>query len=163
VWESLAIMEYLAEQHPGVWPAERTARAWARSAAAEMHAGFSALRNACPMTVGLRLRLHALAEALHQDLDRLVELWTEGLTRFGGPFLAGAAFTAVDAFFAPVAYRVQTYDLPLPDTSRAYVDRLLGLHGMVAWTQAALMEPYREESHEAEFRALGELLEDLRT
>jgi glutathione S-transferase len=162
VWDSLAIMEYLAESHSAVWPKAAKARAWARSASAEMHAGFSALRNHCSMNCGLRLRLHGTPDSLAGDLQRLDELWNDGLSRFGGPFLAGPAFTAVDAFYAPVAFRIQTYDLPLGDASRAYADRLLALDGMQAWYHDALAEPWREAGHEREILAQAELLKDFR-
>ena len=162
VWESLAITEYISEAHPSVWPEEPAARAWARAAAAEMHAGFSALRNLCPMTVGMRIRLFEETDALRADLARIAELWEQGLDAFGGPFLAGSQFTAVDAFFTPVAYRVQTWGLELPQRSMEYVERLLDLPGMQDWTAAALAETFREPSHEDEFAELGEILEDLR-
>ena len=113
VWESLAIIEHVASAHPKLWPAEPRARAWARSATAEMHAGFSTLRNCCPMTIGQRIRLHEQSAALAKDLQRLQELWHDGLQRFGGPYLAGSSFSAVDAFFAPVVTRLQTYALPV--------------------------------------------------
>jgi glutathione S-transferase len=119
VWDSLAIAEYLAERHPGVWPSDPVARAWARCAAAEMHAGFGALRTACSMNVGTRVRLHTIGPDLAHDVARISALWSHGLARFGGPFLAGAAFTAVDAFFCPVAFRVQTYGLVLPEAAAA--------------------------------------------
>jgi glutathione S-transferase len=109
VWDSLAISEYVAEAHPPVWPRETAARAWARCASAEMHSGFSALRNECSMSCGQRVQLHRSSEALKQDLARIDELWREGTRLFGGPFLAGSQFTAVDAFFAPVVFRVQSY------------------------------------------------------
>ncbi|MHB1110871.1 MAG: glutathione S-transferase N-terminal domain-containing protein, partial [Devosia sp.] len=89
IWESLAIVEYLAERHAGVWPAVPAARAWARSAAAEMHAGFSTLRNICTMNCGIRVALKDNPAALRKDIARFSELWNEGLSRFGGPFLAG--------------------------------------------------------------------------
>ena len=162
VWESLAITEYLAEKHPEVWPQDRAARAWARSAAAEMHAGFSALRNECPMSVGLKIRLKQTSDGLKQNLRRLDELWQQGFNTFGGPYLAGPNFTAVDAFFAPVAYRIQTFGLELSAQALAYANHSLDLDGMRAWTAAALAEPFREESHEEEFLALGEVIEDLR-
>jgi glutathione S-transferase len=111
VWDSLAIAEYLAERHAGVWPPDARARAWARCAAAEMHAGFATLRNDCTMNCGVRVRLHGVSASLQKDLARLGELWNEGLQRFGGPFLAGRSFGAVDAFYAPVAFRIQTYGL----------------------------------------------------
>lgn len=162
VWDSLAIVEYLAEQHAGVWPAERAARAWARSASAEMHAGFGALRTQCSMNCGLRLQLHGIDAALQADLRRLDELWQDGLQRFGGPFLAGPAFSAVDAYFAPVAFRIQTYSLALSPSSHAYADRILALNGMRAWYSAALLEPWREVGHEQEILQHSRLLADLR-
>lgn len=162
IWDSLAIVEYLAEKHPGVWPADRVARAWSRSAAAEMHSGFGALRSHCSMNCGLRLRLKQTPAGLPADLQRLDELWQDGLQRFGGPFLAGPAFSAVDAFYAPVAFRIQTYGLALSMVSRAYAERLLGLKGMQAWYLAALLEPWREASHDRETLAGAELLQDLR-
>jgi len=162
IWESLAIVEYLAESHPGVWPRESDARAWARCAAAEMHAGFSALRNECPMCCGVRVQLHSVSSALQHDLERLDELWNEGLDRFGGKFLAGNSFCAVDAFFAPVAFRVQTYQLPLGDGAKAYAQRLLGLESMQGWYDAALRETWREKSHDKEISNSGVVLEDLR-
>jgi glutathione S-transferase len=162
IWESLGIVEYLAERHPRVWPENDDARAWARSASAEMHAAFSAIRNLCPMTVALRIRLHERPESLEKDLVRLAELWNQGLARFGGPFLAGAVFSAVDAFFAPVVFRLQTYGLVLTGAANDYAAHLLSQPGMQAWQAAALVEPWREPSHEEEIAALGECLEDLR-
>jgi glutathione S-transferase len=163
VWDSLGITEYLAEHHPAVWPRDAMARAWARCAAAEMHSGFQALRQRCPMNCGLRVRLNDMPPALQRDIDRINELWSEGLRRFGGPFLAGVAFTAVDAFFAPVASRVHTYGLTPGDTAVAYANRLLALTSMQDWRRAALVEPWRDEEHEVEALAAGTLLEDLRT
>lgn len=162
VWESLSIVEFLAERHQGVWPMQSAARAWARSAAAEMHAGFATLRTQCPMNCGIRVRLHEVGPALKTDLTRLDELWREGLARFGGPFLAGEAFTAVDAFFAPVAFRVQTYGLSLSDASQAYVQRLLQTSALQRWQRDALAEPWREPGHEADAVAFGALVLDLR-
>ena len=133
IWDSLSICEYLAEAHPAVWPGEMSARAWARSAAAEMHSGFFALRENCSMSCGVRVRLHETSDALTRDLQRLDELWTEGLKRFGGPFLAGVSFSAVDAFFAPVAFRIQTYGLTVGDSAASYVPRLLSLPSMQEW------------------------------
>ncbi|MBC6981207.1 glutathione S-transferase family protein [Caulobacter sp. 17J80-11] len=162
VWDSLAICEYLAEAHPGVWPAGREARAWARSAAAEMHSGFGALRNTCTMNCGLRVRLSTTSPALDTEVARIDELWREGLERFGGPYLAGAAFTAVDAFFAPVAFRAQTYGLELSAPAAGYVRRVLDLPAMRAWYADALAETWREPGHEDEARQAGTWLEDLR-
>jgi glutathione S-transferase len=162
VWDSLAIAEYLAEKHSGAWPADRDARAWARSVTAEMHSGFTALRGQCPMNCGLRVRLHGVGAALQRDLNRIDEIWTEGLVRHGGPFLTGSAFGAADAFYAPVAFRAQTYGLPLSPAARAYAKRLLDLPAMREWYGAALAEPWREQQHEDEAAATGQVIEDLR-
>ncbi len=162
LWDSLGITAWLGEQHPEVWPADAAARAWARCASAEMHAGFGALRQMCPMNCGLRVEITAASDGLRRDLTRLDELWQQGLERFGGPFLAGPAFTAVDAFYAPVAFRIQTYGLALSEASSEYSLRLLSLPSMREWEAAALCEPWRESQHEEEIRAYGQVLEDLR-
>jgi len=162
VWDSLSIVEYLAERHLGLWPAEPGARAWARCAAAEMHSGFGVLLEHCSMNCGIRVRLDQLSEELRRDLERVGELWNEGIGRYGGPFLAGASFTAADAFFAPVAFRVQTYALPLDGAALAYCQHLLGLGSMRQWYNEALREPWREASHEAEAVRGGRCLQDLR-
>lgn len=161
VWDSLAIAEYLAERHAAVWPQSAPARAWARSAAAEMHSGFSTLRHVCSMSCGVRVRLHPEAlTSLAADLQRLQALWREGLQRFGGPYLAGAAFTAADAFFCPVAFRAQTYSLPLDPVCSAYVQTLLELPAMRQWYGSALSEPWIEPAHDADVLAYGELVSD---
>jgi glutathione S-transferase len=162
VWDSFAIMEYLAERHDGVWPAQQRARAWARSAAAEMHSGFSELRNRCSMSCGQRIRLHEFPETLKRDIARVAALWSDGLDQFGGPFLAGAAFTAVDAFYAPVAFRIQTFGLPLDAPAVAYAQRLLDTRAMREWYADALAETLRDTAHEEESSRAGEVLEDLR-
>ncbi len=163
VWDSLAITEYLAERYPAVWPAERAARAWARSATAEMHSGFSDLRAECSMTCGQRIVLKQVTPGLAWDLQRLDDLWCEGLARFGGPFLAGERFTAVDAFYAPIAFRLQTYGLALSSRADAYRDRLLALPAMREWYAAALVEPWREAAHEADIASRAQSITDLRT
>ena len=162
VWDSLGIAMYLAERHDGIWPAEAAARTWARCAAAEMHAGFSALRGVCTMNCGLRIALAAMPDELRRDIARTDELWCEGLDRFGGPFLAGGTFTAVDAFFAPVAFRIQTYGLELGDAVMAYAQRLLDLPAMREWYEAALADPYREDDHERDATAAGRIVQDFR-
>lgn len=163
VWDSLAITEYLAETYPAVWPLDREARAWARCAAAEMHSGFGELRNICTMNCGLRIQLHEITPALQAELERLDSLWCEGIGRFGGHFLAGTEFTAVDAFFAPVAFRVQTYNLQLSLPAMEYVARLLTLEPMREWYEAALRESWRDESHEHDAGRVGTWLEDFRS
>ena len=162
VWDSLGIVEYLAERHSGVWPADSTARAFARCAAAEMHSGFPVLRTICTMSCGLRIRLKEISPGLQRNLARIGELWNEGLQRFGGPFLAGASFTAVDAFYAPVAFRVQTYDLKLSGAANRYAACLLEQPAMRSWYEAALKETWRELAHEAEARDVGTVMKDLR-
>jgi glutathione S-transferase len=162
VWDSLAIVEYLAERHPGVWPADTKMRAWSRSASAEMHSSFSSLRNECGMSVGVRVRIETQSDGLKQDLWRLSDLWSDGLKRFGGPFLAGPQFTAVDAFFAPVAFRVQTYGLEIEGPGASYVARLLDLPPMREWYAAGIAETFRDKPHDAEIFAAGTLIEDLR-
>lgn len=162
VWDSLAIVEFLAERVANVWPGDAAARAWARCAAAEMHSGFSVLRDICTMNCGLRIRIDPYSPALLQAWARMDDLWNDGLARFGGPFLVGDAFTAVDAFFAPVAFRVQTYEPPLSAHSRAYVNRLLSLPSMQAWYAAALCETWRDAEHEDAARRAGVWLQDFR-
>lgn len=162
VWDSLAIVEYLAESYPQVWPRDKASRAWARSASAEMHSGFSALRNTCGMSCGHRIQMNEISPALQKDIARINELWNEGLDKFGGAFLAGDTFTAVDAFFAPVAFRFQTYGLPLTGQAQDYLTRLLNTAAMQEWYAAALKETWREPEHEQEILAAGKLLADLR-
>jgi glutathione S-transferase len=162
VWDSLAIAEYLAERHAGVWPVDPAARAWARSACAEMHSGFQTLRNECSMSVGVRVRLHRISEPLQRDLSRLTELWTAGLAAHGGSWLAGESFTAVDAFFAPVASRVQTYGLTLPRVAAQYAERVLDFAPVREWVSAGMAEPWRDAAHEADILAHGEITQDLR-
>jgi glutathione S-transferase len=162
VWDSLAIVEYLAEKHAVVWPAQAGARAWARSAAAEMHSGFGELRSRCSMSCGQRIRLDEFPAALEHDIARLGTLWNDGLRRFGGPYLAGAAFTAVDAFYAPVAFRIQSYSLTLDTTAVAYADRLLRTRAMQEWYADALKETLRDQPHDEEISRVGKVLQDLR-
>ncbi len=162
VWDSFAIAEYLAEKGNKVWPEAMAARTWARCAAAEMHSGFFNLRNTCAMSCGLRIELHEISAGLQKDLDRLDELWQQGLGEFGGAFLAGDSFTNVDAFFAPVAFRIRTYGLKLSESSLAYAQRLIDLPSMRQWDTDALAETWREPDHEKDIMDSGKLLEDLR-
>ena len=162
VWDSLAIVEYLAERFPHVWPADAAVRAWARCAAAEMHSSFFDLRGTCTMNCGVRVQLTAFPAGLKNDLARLDALWNEGLSRHGGPFLTGPAFTAVDAFFAPVAFRIQTYGLVLSAPALHYAEHLRALAPMQNWYATALAEPWRDAEHEAEIAQVGTVLQDLR-
>ena len=162
VWDSLGIVLYLADRHAGVWPVDEAAKAWAQCAVTEMHGGFSALRNDCPMNVGVRVQPNPPGDGLTRDVTRIGELFGEGPTRFGGPFLAGDKFTAADAFFAPVAYRIRTYDLDVGAEGRAWVERMVALPAMREWEEVALAEPWREASHEAELAATGTITADYR-
>lgn len=162
VWDSMGIALYLGDRHPGVWPTGEDAKAWAQCVAAEMHGGFAALRNACTMNVGVRVRRNPDTPALKRDVSRIAEIFEQGLERFGGPFLAGAAFTAADAFFAPVVFRVRGYGLELGAKGSAWVKRMLDLPAMREWESQALREPYREQGHEAEIAAAGSIIEDFR-
>jgi glutathione S-transferase len=141
VWDSLAICEYLAERHPGLWPAGTAARAWARSACAEMHAGFGALRSELSMDVRARRPQRRRSPAVLVEVARIERLWTETRARFGagGPFLFGT-FTIADAFFAPVAFRFRTYGVMPAGAAGRYLDALLALPGLRAWEAAALTE-----------------------
>ena len=162
VWDSLGIALYLADRHDGVWPEDEAAKAWAQSAVTEMHGGFNALRNECTMNVGVRVKPNPPGDGLKRDVTRIGELFGEGLRRFGGPFLAGDRFTVVDAFFAPVAYRIRTYDLDVGEYGRAWVERMVALPAMCEWEEVALAEPWREASHEAELAAAGTITADYR-
>ena len=162
VWDSLAICEYLAEDCPGVWPADRKVRAWARSVVAEMHSGFTCLRNLCGMNIGVTVRLHDTPEELLAEVRRIDQIWQQGLAHSGGPFLTGEDFSAVDAFFAPVVFRCRTYDLPVGKDSAGYLKMMLSLDGMLQWESAALSETWRDESHELELHQCGKVIRDLR-
>ncbi len=162
IWDSMAIMEYLAEEFPTVWPDNKAARTWARCASAEMHSGFPAVRNQCAMSCGLRVKLHQVNDALQHDVDRIDELWQQGLNEFSGPFLAGKQFTAVDAMFAPIAFRAQTYNLPFSQQSKEYMQTILSLPAMQDWYKSALQEDWRETDHEQEAKEVGEIVQDFR-
>jgi glutathione S-transferase len=141
--DSLAISEYLAEKFPAakLWPADPIARALARAAAAEMHAGFSSLRGECPMDLAMAPRTAELSEATHKDIRRIVRLWNEMLQRFGGPFLAGE-WSIADAFYTPVATRFRSYGVLPSDfgdagAAGAYAERLLETPEFLEWEAAS--------------------------
>ncbi|QIM54198.1 glutathione S-transferase family protein [Hydrogenophaga crocea] len=147
IWDSLAIAEYLAERFPErqLWPADTRARARARSVCAEMHSGFSALRNHCPMNIEASLpEVGALLwrdqAGLRADVARLVAMWTELLAAQPAGSLLFGDFGIADAFYAPVCTRIRTYALPVPPEVQAYVDRVLALPGVQAWVGDALAE-----------------------
>lgn len=144
LWESLAICEYCAEFAPGLWPAERAARAHARAIAGEMHAGFRELRMAMPMSL---FRAGAagtcLTEGAAADIARIQALWADTRARFGagGPYLFGAAFTNADVMYAPVVCRLLTYRPPLSPEARAYCDAVRTHPLMAQWYDEAAREP----------------------
>ena len=135
VWDSLAILEYLAERHPGLWPAERAQRARARSVAAEMHSGFPELRNAMSMNVRKRYPGKGRSAEVDLEIRRIEEIWRDAAK----PFLFGA-FCAADAMFAPVVLRLRTYEPPVSASTRAYMDAMLALPAMREWIAAAERE-----------------------
>jgi glutathione S-transferase len=135
VWDSLAILEYLAEKHPALWPAEARQRARARSVAAEMHSGFTALRGAMPMNVRNRFPGKGRSADVDADIRRIEEIWKDAK----GPFLFGP-FGAADAMFAPVVLRFRTYEPALSSKSQAYVDAMLALPAMREWIAGAERE-----------------------
>jgi glutathione S-transferase len=146
VWDTLAIAEYVAELHSEkkLWPADRVARARARSICAEMHSGFTGLRSHCPMNIEASLpEVGALVwrdqASVRQDVQRLVQMWSGLLDEHGGPMLFGD-FCIADAYFAPVCMRITTYALPVPPAIADYVQRVSELPGVAAWIKAALAE-----------------------
>jgi glutathione S-transferase len=135
VWDSLAICEYLADTFPEaqLWPIERDARARARSVSAEMHSGFAALRQNMPMNIRARFPGQGHTPEALADAARVMEIWRDCRARAPeGPFLFGR-FTIADAMFAPVTTRFTTYDVPVDDTARAYIDAIAELPAMESW------------------------------
>jgi glutathione S-transferase len=153
VWESLAIIEFLAETYPDkpIWPQDRAARALARSISNEMHAGFMGLRKACPMNLRKTFTWRDFGREASEDAVRIVELWRDARSRLGsgGPFLFGA-FTAADAMFAPVVTRFHTYGWPIDPDIRSYMDAVLALPAFQDWLAAAKAEPWIVPSDEIE-------------
>ena len=149
VWESLAILEYLAEKFPSAqfWPADAAARAHARAIASEMHAGFGALRRLCPMNLWRPIRKRALTDEVRADVARIDAMWTDCRSRFGqnskaaGAFLFGR-FGAADAMYAPVVARFHTYAIKVSAPSRAYMAAVIALPAFAEWRSAALQEPW---------------------
>ena len=145
VWDSLAIIEYLAELCPdaGLWPADAGARATARSIAAELHAGFAALRAAMPMNLRKSLPGKGRGPGVADNIERIGAIWREARGRFGsdGPFLFGR-YGAADAMYTPVATRFRTYGVELDATCQAYADAVLTWPAFLAWQEEALEEPW---------------------
>jgi glutathione S-transferase len=145
IWESLAILEYLAEKFPdaGLWPAETHARANARAVAAEMHAGFVPLRRHCPMNFWRPVKRRELPDDVSANVKRIEAIWGECRSRFGksGPFLFGP-FCAADAMYAPVVSRFHTYAIPVGGVARAYMEAVMALPAWAEWRAAAVKEPW---------------------
>jgi glutathione S-transferase len=141
VWDTLAIAEYLAERHTGMWPDDRATRAWARSISAEMHSGFSALRNDMTMCVRERVDVRPWSPALVANIARVCGLWNESRRRYasGGAFLCGR-FSIADAFYAPVAFRFRTYGVAPEGAAAGYLRDLLAHPWLEEWERAALAE-----------------------
>lgn len=162
VWDTLAIMEYLAEKRPDlpIWPTDAAARAMARSISAEMHSGFVGLRGACPMNLGRRYAGRDRGPGVAADAARIMAIWREARERFGrkggGPFLFGS-FCAADAMYAPVATRLDTYGFALDADTRAYVDAILVSEGYRAWLAEALAEPWIVPEDEVDEPAIANL------
>jgi glutathione S-transferase len=152
VWDSLAIMEYVAERFPkaGLWPEDRAARAHARSISAEMHSGFMALRNECGMNLHRPVRAIALSDDARANIDRVQQIWTECRARHAekGPFLFGS-FGGADAMFAPVVHRFRTYAIAVTPETQAYMDTMMALPAFQEWTRAGLAETLLIEKLEA--------------
>jgi glutathione S-transferase len=149
VWDSLAIATHLAERHPDMWPADAAARAWARSISAEMHSGFSALRNGMTMCIRERVDVRPWSQALAADIERVTDIWNESRRRFsaGGAFLCGR-YSLADCFYGPVAFRFQTYGVKPDGAAGAYLEALLAHPDMRAWERAALDETTIVEADE---------------
>lgn len=152
VWDLLAIIEYVAELSPqaSLWPEDRAARAHARSVAAEMHSGFTALRAQLPMNMRVERPKSSLSAEVTDDVTRICTLWRDCRARFGagGPFLFGAP-GAADAMFAPVATRFITYGVAVDDGAAAYCEAVLALPAMKEWSAAAATEPWTIAKYEA--------------
>ena len=152
VWDSLSIIEYLAERFPeaGLWPEDRAARAHARSISAEMHSGFMALRNECGMNLHRPIRAVALSADAQANVARIQEIWAGCHARYGknGPFLFGT-FSGADAMFAPVVHRFRTYAIPVAKDVQPYVDAMMSLAAFQEWTRDGLAETLVIERLEA--------------
>ncbi|MEO9530642.1 glutathione S-transferase family protein [Roseibium sp.] len=147
VWDSLAILEYAAELFPetGLWPESGAARATARSVSAEMHSGFAALREACPMNMRRERTALAVDDAVKSDIARIVDIWSDCLNVSGGPFLFGE-FTIADAMYAPIVSRFDSYRLSDDAVAGRYHETMIGTAAWTAWEAAAVREPWTIQS-----------------
>jgi glutathione S-transferase len=149
VHETIAILEYLNDKYPakGIWPSDRLRRAQARSISAEMHGGFSTLRDAAPMNLRASHPGKVDADLVARDLRRIEEIWGDFTAESGGPFLFGK-FSGADAMFAPVATRIRTYALPVSDVAMEYVEAIYALPAFQEWLTEAIKEPWIVEDDE---------------
>jgi glutathione S-transferase len=143
IWDTMAIAEFLNEICPSaqMYPADFAARARCRSVSGEMHAGFSALRSALPVNLHAFRPNFPIWSGVRADIDRVTEIFRDCLAGWGGPFLFGPRMSVADAMFAPVCTRFATYDVDLDPVSEAYKAHILALPDMVAWNEAAQLEP----------------------
>jgi glutathione S-transferase len=152
VWESLAIVEYVAEKYPdkAIWPKVKAARAHARSLSSEMHAGFQALRQHCPTNFRRPVRKLELTEAVEADVARIEDAWAHARQTYGkaGPFLFGR-FSAADAMFAPVVNRLHVYDVKVKKATRDYMNAVMALPAWKAWINDAEAEEWRIEKYDS--------------
>lgn len=153
VWDTLAIGGYLNELNPdaGLLPHERIARAHCRSVSGEMHSGFSNLRSALPMNLKAHYPDFKVWAGAQADIDRIVAIWTECLTTYGGPYLFGTVPSMADAMYAPVCARFTTYDVPLDPVCDAYRKTIMTMPLMSEWIDAAKIEPDQVEELDVEF------------
>ena len=151
IWDSLAIVEYLAETHPNlaIWPKDKAARAMARSISAEMHAGFMGIRSHLPMNMRRPVSARPLTPDAMENVARIEEAWATARKKFGGKgsFLFGD-FSAADAMYAPIVSRFHTYDVPVSAESRSYMQKIMSLPGWAEWLRGAMDESWRIERFE---------------
>ena len=152
VWETLAILEYLAEKFPehGLWPSDAKVRAEARSLASEMHAGFSALRAECPMNIRRPVKARAISAAAQADVRRIEIMWQAARARHGGPFLFGR-FSAADAMYAPVVTRLDTYGIGVSRDTRDYMAAVMALPAFAEWRADSIAETWIVPEDEADW------------
>ncbi len=155
IWDSLAILEYLAEKFPDAqfWPADRQARSLARSVSAEMHSGFQPLRQHCTMNLWLPVKARPMPPEVIANMTRIEAIWADCRAQFGkgGPFLFGARFTNADAMYAPVVARFHNYGLPVAAGTRVYMDAVMATPAWREWTDAAMKETWVLQHNEPDW------------
>jgi glutathione S-transferase len=151
IWDTLAIVEYLAEKHPekALWPLASDCRAIARSVVCEMHSSFNEIRNQLPMNCRRMTRFENISADLQKDIDRVLQIWQECREQYGeqGDFLFGN-FSIADAFYAPVVLRFNTYSIPVNDTTQSYIDTIIALPEIQEWIESSKQDPLIVEDYE---------------